>query len=97
MAGGQILFKLVANRSQGGLDFITSPIFLATLVVYGAATLSWVFTLRLWPLGVAYPATASAIAFVVSASVLLFGETISLVQWSAITMIIAGVLLLTLS
>src|SRR3712207_7795026 len=34
--------------------FLFSPAFLAALVTYAVATLLWVFTLRAWPLTVAY-------------------------------------------
>ena len=72
LVGGQLLFKAVANKGQIGFGLLFDPLFIAALAVYGLATISWIPTLRAWPLAIAYPATALSIALVIIASIFLF-------------------------
>lgn len=95
MVCGQLLFKTVANESNGSpLAFLLRPIFILALVIYGAATVSWILTLRVWPLNVAYPATALAIVLVVAVGALWFGESLSSIQAAGITVIVGGLVLM---
>jgi drug/metabolite transporter (DMT)-like permease len=58
IAVGQVLFKLAAGGAAGGGDFlhaVTNRYFVAALVVYGLATLAWVWILKSVPLSIAYP------------------------------------------
>jgi len=60
IAGGQIMFKLVANRaaSSPSLTLIEQWLtwqFIVALAIYGVATVMWVWVLRFIPLNAAYP------------------------------------------
>ncbi|MBM1173047.1 SMR family transporter [Microvirga arabica] len=97
LAVGQILFKLSAGHAPSSRwAFLLSPPFLAALVTYAAATLLWVFTLRFWPLSVAYAAQALTIAIVLTISVLIFGETLTQMQCIGAAIILAGLIVLAL-
>lgn len=84
MSIGQILFKLAARQLEE--QSLTSAFIvnawknvylLLALVLYGAATLLWVWVLRRVPLNVAYPFTALAFVVVPIASFLVLGEPMS--------------------
>jgi drug/metabolite transporter (DMT)-like permease len=58
ISAGQILFKLAARAADGAAGFpwsLFNGYLLMALVVYGAATLLWVWVLKTLPLNVAYP------------------------------------------
>jgi multidrug transporter EmrE-like cation transporter len=95
LALGQVLFKLSAGRtSVNKWDFLFSSPFLAALVVYGLATLLWVFTLRVWPLTIAYAAQALTIVIVITIGIVVFGEVLSVVQYFGVAIILAGLAVL---
>jgi multidrug transporter EmrE-like cation transporter len=95
LALGQVLFKLSAGRTSANKwEFLVSSPFLAALVVYGLATLLWVFTLRFWPLTIAYAAQALTIVIVIAIGTGVFGEVLSTVQYCGIAIILAGLVVL---
>jgi undecaprenyl phosphate-alpha-L-ara4N flippase subunit ArnE len=61
LGAGQLLFKAAAAQwrlDQGtwlAVRSLLSPAFVAALVLYGFATLLWVYVLRTVPLGAAFP------------------------------------------
>lgn len=67
ISAGQILFKLAARAAGGGEGFpwgLVNIYLLAALVVYGAATLLWLWLLKTLPLNVAYPFVGLAFVIV---------------------------------
>ena len=71
IAGGQVLFKLVSARlPSGGVRnlglVLLDPYFIGAMVIYLAATVSWIYVLRSVPLGIAYSFTALGFEFVPS-------------------------------
>jgi multidrug transporter EmrE-like cation transporter len=97
IALGQVLFKLSAGHDPGHpWAFLFSPIFIAAVAIYGLATLTWIFALRQFPISVAYPMQALAIVVVLVVGVLVFRESLSVMQWVGIGAIVAGMLALTL-
>lgn len=94
MAGGQILFKATANNGGSGLSFLFQPVFITALFVYAAATISWILTLRMMPISVAYPATALSIVVVVLVGIYAFGETINQTQIIGTVLILIGFIVL---
>jgi multidrug transporter EmrE-like cation transporter len=95
LATGQVLFKLTAATSYvSRWEFVLSPTFLLAMVVYAAATVCWIFVLRAWPLNIAYPTQAIAVAIVVLCGRYLFDETLTFTQIGGIIAIIGGVVLL---
>jgi drug/metabolite transporter (DMT)-like permease len=83
MAGGQLLFKLAAQRATPGAGFAERLIelagnawFLAALVLYGALALAWVWILTFTPLSRAYPFVALAFAITPLLGAWVFAEPI---------------------
>jgi multidrug transporter EmrE-like cation transporter len=96
VAGGQIMFKLVANRATNfpGLSLLEQWLtwqFIVALAIYGVATVMWVWVLRFIPLNVAYPVYALAFLIVPIASYFLLTEPIGLKHLIGGSLIVAGV------
>lgn len=77
-----MLFKIVSGRvtafdMSSIRQLFFDPYFIASMLVYAVATISWIFVLRSVPLGVAYSFTALGFLFVPILSILLFGEALS--------------------
>ena len=95
IAGGQILFKLAARAgaaSAAGFPWdILNAWFIAALVVYGAATLLWVWLLKALPLSLAYPFVGLAFVIVPVLGALWLGESIDWRHIAGGMLIAAGV------
>ena len=99
MAGGQVMFKLVAlraplvgNLTQRLMALALDRYFLAALVLYGALTLLWVWILTFTPLSRAYVFIALAFAITPLAGGFLFAEPISLRLVIGVGLIVGGLL-----
>ena len=64
------------------------------LACLGVAFVLWMMILRRFPLATAFPMTASTYVVVVTASQILFGERITLVQCLGIALIVVGIAML---
>jgi drug/metabolite transporter (DMT)-like permease len=97
LAIGQLLFKLSANSTlEPGVSFsirnlATNPWFVASLLLYGSATLLWVWILRSVPLSVAYPFFALSFVFVPFLGQIILGEEVNQIYWVGIGLIVLGV------
>jgi multidrug transporter EmrE-like cation transporter len=100
ISGGQLLFKIVASRAAARPDatlmeqWLTWPFF-AALVVYGAATILWIWVLRHVELNVAYPIYALAFVFVPLATYFLFNEPLGWRHLIGGALIVAGVVVIS--
>lgn len=97
MATGQMLFKIAADAGQGRpmpQALINGWLMLA-LVLYGAATLLWVFILRSTPLSIAYPFAALSFVIVPIGAWAIFGEPLGWRYAAGMVLIIGGILLTT--
>jgi multidrug transporter EmrE-like cation transporter len=99
IAGGQIMFKLVANRaaSSPSLTLIEQWLtwqFIVALAIYGVATVMWVWVLRFIPLNAAYPVYALAFIIVPIASYFFLTEPIGLKHLVGGALIVAGVVVI---
>jgi drug/metabolite transporter (DMT)-like permease len=96
ISSGQILFKYAAvqsGKSPGFLALAKNPYLISAVVIYGAATLLWVWQLKYVPLNRAYPLFALAFAIVPLLSWGLFGERIRLVYVLGVILIVSGIVL----
>jgi multidrug transporter EmrE-like cation transporter len=97
IAVGQILFKTVASRigGRGPLElFQDSAVmlpFIASLAIYGAATILWILALQNLQLSRAYMFMSLSFIIVPVISMVFFGETLSLGFLVGLGLIIAGV------
>jgi undecaprenyl phosphate-alpha-L-ara4N flippase subunit ArnE len=95
-AGGQLLFK-AARFSQPDAPLLA--MFLhgetwAGFLAYGLSSITWLWVLARAPLSYAYPILALTFPLVVALSAVLFGESISLLRWLGVGLILCGVSLL---
>ena len=98
LASGQVCFKLAVEKMskfQWSLayftDLLTNWWLLASGICLISATVLWGFILKLFPFSVAYPITAFAYVFGMLAAIFIFGETIPVVRWIGVGLIILGV------
>lgn len=92
-AGGQLLFRVGAQHKTSLSDFINAPI-LFGLLLYGLATVVWIYTLSKEKLVIVYGFTVLSFALVYLGSVLLLGETLSARAVCGIALVIGGLYLL---
>jgi drug/metabolite transporter (DMT)-like permease len=100
IAGGQLLFKLSANAMKGeGAAALFNPKALAilavALVIYGVATIAWVWVLRQAPLNQVYPLMALAFVIVPLGSRFVLGEALAPQYWVGVALLVAGLVLIT--
>jgi drug/metabolite transporter (DMT)-like permease len=99
MAGGQLLFKLAAQRlgSSGAgerlIELAGSPYFYAAFALYSALAVLWVWILTFTPLSRAYPFVALAFAITPLLGGWMFGELIDLRLGLGILAILCGLFL----
>ena len=94
---GQILFKLAAERLRASDGQLTTPVIsivAVSLVLYGAATLAWIWMLQFYPLSRIYPLMALSFIFVPLGGLLIFGERLTLSFAGGTLLLIAGLLLI---
>lgn len=103
MSGGQVLFKMAANRYGDGdgtagerrFGLLHNLYFLSALVLYAGFALLWVWILSFTPLSRAYPFVALAFALTPLLAGSLFGETISLRLITGLFLIFCGLFFVT--
>ena len=97
IAAGQVLFKLTANSINGAgtvLDRSVVSLSLASLLIYGMATLFWVFLLQTAPLSRAYPYMALSFVIVGLASWAYFQEPLSGLYIAGLTLVVLGIVMI---
>ena len=99
LGSGQMLFKMAAERlviGQGpvafALSFVTRPM-LAALVLYGVATVLWVYLLHGLPLSRAYPFIGLVFAFVPLLSWIVFRDALDMRYAFGLALMLAGLYL----
>lgn len=101
LAGGQTLFKLSAASTPslftltGFLALLTNIWFWLALILYGTATLLWLYILQQIPLSLAYPFVALGFIFVPSIGWLAFHEPLNMYYVFGIVLILSGLGLIT--
>ena len=101
-AFASVLIKLAMSQKYDKIElfkpltiFSNIPLLLG-IFFYGIAFVTYSVALTIFPLSVAHPSlTSGSIALVAIASLLLFNENISLINWLGILLIITGVIALT--
>jgi undecaprenyl phosphate-alpha-L-ara4N flippase subunit ArnE len=96
ISAGQVLFKYSAalmNGAQNAFAALLNPYLITALIVYGGATLAWIYLLRQVPLNIAYPFFALSFLFVPLLSTIIFREPFTLKMMAGSGMIVFGVYL----
>ncbi len=104
---GQTLLKLGVDRpgseaiEQGmvGLvrTIVTTPLVLLGLFFYGLGALAWISVLRRMDLSLAYPFLALNFVLITLVSRYFLGESVPLLRWAGILVIVGGILLVARS
>lgn len=95
---GQLLFKKVSmniNQSQEFLSYSILGTFSLAIIIYGLATLFWIYILRSVPLNKAYGFMALSFVFVSFGSYLFFNEKITFQLLLGLILIISGLFLVS--
>jgi drug/metabolite transporter (DMT)-like permease len=96
---GQLLFKNAASRILDVSDayqWLFNGWLVGALVLYGVATLFWVWILRHAPLHLAYPFMGLAFLFVPLLGAAYLGEPLSWKTFVGGTLILAGIAIVSL-
>jgi drug/metabolite transporter (DMT)-like permease len=96
LSGGQLLFKITADRMAGrsfwaALAF--QPAFYAAVLLYGAATVVWIWLLTRLPLSRAYPYSAATVILVPLLASYFFGDELTIRFWVGTVLIVTGMLI----
>ena len=103
MATGQILFRLCSSRHMGASILnlpsllFCNPIFYIALVLYGSATIIWLWLLTRYSLATAYPFAALAVAMVPVLEVIFFRTHLSAGYWIGLVLMISGLIIIVKS
>jgi drug/metabolite transporter (DMT)-like permease len=96
---GQILFKVAAERlraADGQLASHVLSVIALSLVLYGIATLGWIWVLQSYPLSRIYPLMALSFIFVPVGGMVLFDERLSFSFFAGTGLLLAGLSLIML-
>ena len=85
----QILYKII--------PMFMNPFVFFGFVCFGLSSIFWLIVLSRLPLSLVYPMVSVAYVLVALASVIFLKETVSLVRWAGIGIIICGVVLISRS
>ncbi len=98
---GQVLWKYELTNIGGFskdniLQILTSGYFLSGLVLYGIATIIWLWILSKAALSRVYPMQSMAYVLGILAGILIFHEKFNLINWFGTILIVGGIILLTM-
>jgi len=93
-AGGQILIKVGAERTGGGMAQFFDVYTVLGIGCYGISAFFYLFAIRRIPMSVAYPTVAINYAVIAVAAHYLWNERIGPMQIGGIALIWIGVLML---
>jgi drug/metabolite transporter (DMT)-like permease len=103
LVAGQFLWKYGMMKTAFQLNplsmikLLFSPFIFSGLVLYGAATILWLFILSRVPLSVAYPVQSIAYVLAVFGAYFIFHEPLSPTKIIGVILIILGVSLIGIS
>lgn len=97
LAGGQVALKFALLKMHPfgwTRDFWCSLLlnwrFALTGILFGSASVLWMYIVKHYPLSVAYPMISLSYVFGLLAAALFFHEAVSLTKWSGVALIMLG-------
>lgn len=90
---GQVLWKIgIGNVTslKGVFMSLLSPYVISGIIIYGIATVLWLYILAKGKFSVVYPLQSTAYALGVFIAWIIFKETIPLTRWIGVVLIFAG-------
>lgn len=88
---GQILMKSGTERTDSIFEIITNIPLILGFISYGIGAVLLIISLKYGELSLVYPFIALSFIWVSIASIYLFNEHVSLINWAGLTAIILGV------
>lgn len=88
---GQILMKLGTAKTGSILEIITNVPLILGFVAYGVGAVLLIISLKYGELSLVYPFIALSFIWVSVASIYLFNEHVSIINWLGLTAILLGV------
>jgi drug/metabolite transporter (DMT)-like permease len=98
---GQTVWKIGLDRSGGLrldnlLSVLFSPLILLGILIYGIATLLWLYVLSRLPISLAYPLQSIAYVLALLIAFFFFKESVPLNRWIGAAIILGGITVLSL-
>jgi undecaprenyl phosphate-alpha-L-ara4N flippase subunit ArnE len=98
LAAGQVVLKKALvimpafawTRAYWG-ELLTNWWFAASGILFGSASLLWMYILKHFPLSMAYPMISLSYLFGMLAAVIFFHETVPMIRWIGVFLIMVGV------
>lgn len=92
LATGQMLWKLGMSKMEGFniVNIILNPYIICGVVLYGLATLLWLYVLSKEELSLVYPLQSITYVLGTILAIYMFHENVSLVRWMGIAIIVLG-------
>ncbi len=97
LAGGQVFLKLALGRMEPfgwNRQFWTSALanwqFALCGLLYAAGTVLWLYIIKHYPFGMAYPMVSLSYVLGMIAAMVVFHEEVSPSQWMGVMLIMAG-------
>lgn len=101
LVGGQVFLKFAMMRM---LPFVWTRTFWVSLLTnwhfaacglfFGAASLLWMYIVKVFPFSMAYPMVSLSYVFGMFAAILFFHEEVSLMKWVGVACIMLGCVLI---
>ncbi|MBW5445510.1 EamA family transporter [Cohnella sp. CFH 77786] len=96
LVAGQIVWKIGLEKSGGfqlenALHVLLSPLILLGILIYGLATVVWLYVLSRLPLSFAYPLQSFAYVLALLVAFAMFKESIPPTRWIGAFIIMAGI------
>ena len=76
------------------LSILTNWQFAACGLFFGAASLLWMYIVKVFPFSSAYPMVSLSYVFGILAAILFFHEEVSMIKWFGVAFIVIGCLLI---
>ena len=94
---GQLTLKLALERmpafswtSAFWLDLLTNWWFMACGLLFGGASILWMYILKHFPLNMAYPMASMSYVFALVFAIVFLHETVSWNRWLGVALIMVG-------
>ena len=76
------------------LSILTNWQFAACGLFFGAASLLWMYIVKVFPFSSAYPMVSLSYVFGMLAAILFFHEEVSMIKWFGVAFIVVGCMLI---
>lgn len=101
LVGGQVFLKFAMMRmlpftwtKTFWVSLLTNWHFAACGLFFGAASLLWMYIVKVFPFSMAYPMVSLSYVFGMFAAILFFHEEVSLMKWVGVACIMLGCVLI---